>query len=58
MKSNFDVLFTARFPKFGTNKIREIMRLNNKISKIENLSDMAVLYSIKENYTERTQDYD
>ncbi len=49
MSSDFETLFKERFPKFGTNKAREVQRLIFEISSIENIPPEAVFAAIKEN---------
>ncbi|MDR3048770.1 MAG: hypothetical protein LBV16_02870 [Elusimicrobiota bacterium] len=46
--SYFDLSFNAVFPKFGTNKSREIKRLIFEISKIEKCEPSLILNSIKD----------
>ena len=48
MNSNFETAFSKYFPKFGTNKSREILRLIYEISKIEKVSPEHILKSLKE----------
>lgn len=55
MNSNFETAFSKYFPKFGTNKSREILRLIYEISKIEKVSPEHILKSLKENSYEKVK---
>ncbi|MDR2426789.1 MAG: hypothetical protein LBD46_06410 [Endomicrobium sp.] len=52
MADNIRKLISGRFPKFGTNKSREIERLVFEISKRENLSPDVVIVSVTDNLYE------
>ncbi|MCL1901505.1 MAG: hypothetical protein FWG57_01785 [Endomicrobia bacterium] len=56
MLNNLRKLIAERFPKFGTNKAREILRLVFEISKKENLSPDEIIGLIKEQDYEKVKD--
>ena len=56
MDDKFSKTFQARFPKFGINKSREITRLIKELSKIQGISDIEFLNSIKETNYERLKE--
>ena len=56
MSAHTSQIIADRFPKFGTNKAREILRLAFEISKRENLPADEIIASIKEQNYEKVKD--
>lgn len=57
MRSDFSQIFSMRFPKFGINKSREIIRLIFEIANIQNTDPENILNSITENNYENVKKY-